>query len=116
VKLIIVVLVYVGRFDRPVLAEGVGELGPLKLDNFPNIFRQDLLAIDAHRHPYIERLGMMYMMKLKHGSKFGNKAGSTWRLLFVFALMPWLRKNRIVGNVVEAETASVVIAELVSTA
>jgi len=116
VKLIIVVLVYVGRFDRPVLAEGVGELGPLKLDNFPNIFRQDLLAIDTHRHPYIERLGMMYMMKLKHGSKFGNKAGSTWRLLFVFALMPWLRKNRIVGNVVEAETASVVIAELVSTA
>ncbi len=65
------------------------------LDNFPHLFKVDLLSIDAHRHPYIERLGMMYMMKLRHGRNFGNRAGSTWRLLFVAALMPWLRKYRI---------------------
>ena len=37
-------------------------------------------------------------MKLKHGPKFGKRSASTWRLLFVFALMPWLRKYRILGD------------------
>lgn len=55
----------------------------------------DLLTHEAHRHPYLERLGAMYMMKLRHGEYFGKKAGTSWRLLFVFALMPWLRKYRI---------------------
>lgn len=95
VKLIVVVMVNLGRFDRPILAKGVGDIGPIALDNFPNIFAKDLLATDAHRHPYIERLGMMYLMKLKHGDKFARRTGSIWRLLFVFALMPYLRKNRI---------------------
>ena len=35
------------------------------------------------------------MMKLRHGDNFAKKAGSIWRLLFVFALMPWLTKYRI---------------------
>ena len=48
-----------------------------------------------HRHPYIERLGLMYMYKIKYGDRFAKKSGSIWRLLFVFALMPWLRKYRI---------------------
>ena len=95
VKLIIIVIFYLGRFDRPILAKGVGDIGPIALDNYPNIFAKDLLAIDAHRHPYIERLGMMYLMKLKHGNNFARRTGSIWRLLFVFALMPYLRKNRI---------------------
>ncbi len=95
IKLLIVVIFNLGRLDRPILAPGVGELGPVALDNFPNIFAKDLLATDAHRHPYIERLGMMYLMKLKHGDDFAKRAGSIWRLLFVFALMPYLRKNRI---------------------
>jgi len=35
------------------------------------------------------------MLKLKHGSKFVNRAGSAWRLMFVYALFPWLSKYRI---------------------
>lgn len=35
------------------------------------------------------------MMKLRYGTRFGTQAGSIWRLLFVFALMPWQRKYRI---------------------
>ena len=59
VQLFIVILVYIARFDTPILAKGVGVIGGIKLDSFPFIFRQDLLAVDAHRHPYIERLGLM---------------------------------------------------------
>ena len=94
-KLFIVILLYVGRVDRPILADGVGDIGPLSMDYWPEIFKQDLLSVEAHRHPYIERLGMMYMMKLKNGKKFACRAGSRWRLLFVCALMPYLRKERI---------------------
>jgi len=88
-KLLAVILYFLGRIDRPFLADDI------KLDSFPLLFRQSILAMEAHRHPYIERLGVMYMMKLRHGNRFGSQAGSTWRLLFVFALMPWLRKYRI---------------------
>ena len=35
----------------------------------------------------------MYMLKLRHNS-FGNSAGTCWRLLFIYALMPWMRKYR----------------------
>ena len=80
---------------------------PIGLDNFPHIFRQSILAADAHRHPYIERLGMMYLMKLKHGEKFGKKSASTWRLLFVFALMPWLRKYRILDDVTDVDESKI---------
>jgi len=38
-------------------------------------------------------------MKLRHKDDFGTKAGSIWRLLFVSALMPWLRKKRIQDDV-----------------
>jgi len=71
---------------------------PSDLDKFPSIYRQGLLSADAHRHPYIERLGLIYLLKIRHGSKFGTTAGSIWRLLFVFSLMPWLRKFRIAND------------------
>ena len=37
-------------------------------------------------------------MKLKHGDNFAKKTGSVWRLLFVFALFPWLRQYRILDE------------------
>lgn len=47
-----------------------------------------------HRHPYIERLSFLSMLKLRHGSRFGGQAGAAWRILFVLGLMPWMRKYR----------------------
>jgi septal ring factor EnvC (AmiA/AmiB activator) len=41
----------------------------------------------------------MYMMKLRHGDRFGDAVGTSWRLLFVYALFPWIRKYRIGGKV-----------------
>ena len=34
-------------------------------------------------------------MKLRHGKNFGSYPGTCWRLLFTFALMPWMRKYRL---------------------
>mmetsp|Transcript_3330 Transcript_3330/g.3675 ORF Transcript_3330/g.3675 Transcript_3330/m.3675 type:complete len:162 (-) Transcript_3330:128-613(-) len=90
-KFVVATSIYVGRIDTPVLAEDL----LLNLDKFPVLFRKDLLATDAHHHPYIELLGTMYMMKLRHKGNFGKTSGSMWRLLFVVALMPWLKKYRI---------------------
>jgi len=91
IKFLVATGLYVGRIDRPVLAEGL----LLDIDNLPRVFRQNLLSTDAHRHPYIELLGLMYLMKLRHKDKFGTGSGTAWRLLFVIALMPWLKKKRI---------------------
>merc|ERR1712013_498223 len=85
VKFLISTALYVGRIDRPVLADGL------------------LLAMDAHRHPYIELMGLMYLMKLRHKEDFGSAPGSAWRLLFVDALMPWLKKKRIQDAFVEKD-------------
>lgn len=88
-------LIYSGRYDCLFLADGIDIL---RLDSMPLAFIKDILLHEAHRHPYIERLGVIYMMKLKHGNKFCTEAGSAWRLIFVVALMPWLRKYRILGT------------------
>lgn len=61
-------------------------LGPVVLDRWPFLFRKDLLQHEAHRHPYLERIGVMYMMKLRYGERFGREANTSWRLLFVFAV------------------------------
>ena len=35
------------------------------------------------------------MTKLRFGEGFGREAGTCWRLLFAFTLMPWMRKYRL---------------------
>jgi hypothetical protein len=95
VKLILTATVRIGRIDRPFLAKGVGNLGPLELDPYPTIHTRDLVAHEAHRHPYIEVLGVLYLMKLRYADLFCTRVGSAWRLLFVYGLMPWLHTYRI---------------------
>ena len=95
VKLLLIAAFYVGRLDTPMLAKGVGNIGPVPLDDYPIQFRKDLLLHEAHRHPYMERLGVMYMLKLRYGDDFASRSGSAWRLIFVMALMPWLRRFRV---------------------
>ena len=56
---------------------------------------RDVLIHEAHRHPYLELLGTMYLYKLRYAESFGKTAGSCWRLLFVYGLMPWLYQYRI---------------------
>lgn len=94
-KLLLITVFYLGRLDTPLLADGVGLVGPIQLDSYPYSFRKDLLQHDAHRHPYIERLTTLYMMKLRYGKDFGNRANSCWRVLFALCLMPWMRKYRL---------------------
>lgn len=96
IKLLLAAGMYIGRIDRSFLAPGIGNLwGYFELDAYPSIFQRDILAHEAHRHPWIELSGAMLMMKLRHGESFARPAGSSWRLIFVYALLPWLSKYRI---------------------
>jgi len=95
-KLLLATAMFIGRIDRPFLAPGVGNLwGYFELDAYPTIYQRDILAHEAHRHPLIELLGVMYMMKLRYGESFAKQSGSCWRLILVYALCPWLSKYRI---------------------
>ncbi|CAB9513803.1 expressed unknown protein [Seminavis robusta] len=94
VKLLGTTIYYIGRIDVPVFSPGVGYVGAIALDFEHFNFKRDLLIHEAHRHPYLERLGLMYLLKLYHND-FGSRAGAYWRLLFVLALMPWMSKWRV---------------------
>lgn len=87
-------LFWVGRIDTPFLSEDAVIMG-YQFDIIPKYYIQDLLQHDAHRHPYIERLAQMYMMKIRHGESFVTNAGSAWRQLAVRAVFPWLQKYRV---------------------
>ena len=80
-------ILYIGRMDTDFLAKGVASFGRVHLDTYSLTFRKDLLLHEAHRHPYIERLGVMYMLKLRYGKPFMTRAGRYWRILFTLALM-----------------------------
>jgi hypothetical protein len=95
IKIMAVSAFYVGRLDTPLFAPGVGCFGPIVLDSHPIEFRKDLLIHEAHRHPYMERLAVIYLLKLRYGKEFAIRAGGQWRLIFVLALMPWLRRYRL---------------------
>lgn len=95
VKFMAIFLLYLGRIDGEVFAPGVGWfMDSIPLDGLPHCFYRDVLLHEAHRHPLIERLGFLYMMKLRMGSNFGTTGGAAWRLVFTCVLMPWMRKHR----------------------
>ena len=98
IKIVFISIASIGQIDRRFLAEGVGQIGPLEFDPYPTIHVRDLVAHEAHRHPYIEILGTVYLMKLRYSRDFGSRAGSAWRLMFIYALMPWMHQYRIQNN------------------
>lgn len=107
VKVLLISVFFIARTDTPFLAPGVGYVGPVNLDYYSAVFRRDLLLHEAHRHCLIERLGLIYLLKLKHRDNFANRAGSCWRLLYVLALMPWMRKYRVCSDGVSKSQAEV---------
>jgi len=98
IKMIVIGLLFIARTDTPFLAPGVGYVGRLNLDHYPVTFKRDLLLHDAHRHCWIERLGVMYLLKLKHRDQFATRGGSCWRLLWVLIFMPWMHKYRALSD------------------
>ena len=103
-KVLLVAAASIGQIDRRLLAEGVGQIGPLELDPYPTIHVRDLVAHEAHRHPFIEILGTMYLMKLRYAKHFGSRAGSAWRLVFIYALLPWMNQYRILEKDTDADS------------
>jgi hypothetical protein len=96
VKMLLTGAAYLGRIDRQFQAPGVGTFGKtIELDSYPTVHTKDVLSHEAHRHPYIELLGSLYILKLRYGDNFGTRAGSAWRLLFIYALFPWLHTYRL---------------------
>jgi len=84
---------WIGRIDVPFLDEHVNLFG-YSFDYVPIYYRREILVHETHKHPFINRLGGMFLMRIKHGSNFSSAAGTQWRLLFTIALFPWLAKYR----------------------
>lgn len=91
-------LIYIARADRNLFESDVtiGFGHPLlrTRDHLPVSFRKEILLQEAHHHPHIEVLGKAYLLKLQHGNGFSTRSGCCMRLIFVQALMPWLRQYR----------------------
>ena len=104
-KLLAVSALSVGRVDSPFLAPGVGDFSFVSFDPMPSIHLRCVIAQEAHRHPYVEAAGTLFLMKLHHGDSVLTRAGVVWRLLFVHALMPWMAKYRKAGGLCGDEMA-----------
>jgi hypothetical protein len=85
---------WVGRIDEPFLADNIALFG-YKFDYVPLTYIKELLVHEAHRHPYLERLSTMYMMRLRYKSFASSDACGAWRQLFVLTLLPWLMHSRV---------------------
>jgi len=93
VKLALIPLLFVGRIDVPLFDKRRSIP-----DDTPDAFLRDLLIREAHRHPYIETSGKIFLMKLRYRERFINRRGYWYRLLFALTLLPWLRKYRVMAR------------------
>eukprot|EP00547_Thalassionema_nitzschioides_P006700 CAMPEP_0194218658 /NCGR_PEP_ID=MMETSP0156-20130528/24313_1 /TAXON_ID=33649 /ORGANISM="Thalassionema nitzschioides, Strain L26-B" /LENGTH=1129 /DNA_ID=CAMNT_0038948105 /DNA_START=84 /DNA_END=3473 /DNA_ORIENTATION=- len=84
---------WIGRIDSVLLSDEVDMLG-YRFDTVPHKFVTEILVHDAHRHPYIERMGAMYLMRYKYGENFSSDAGAAWRRIFISTLFPWVLKYK----------------------
>ena len=84
----------VGRIDVAFLSPNVVLCG-YAFDYVPINFVKDLLVHEAHRHPYLERLSQMYLMKLRYKDFLSSNAAAAWRQLVIVAFFPWLAKYRV---------------------
>ena len=105
---------WIGRIDVPFLAESVNLFG-YSFDYVPINYRKEILVHETHKHPFINRLGGMFLMRIKHGSNFSSAAGTQWRLLFTIALFPWLAKYRKRKDKKDEEEKSMMLSSFVST-
>ncbi len=101
IKLLLLTILYLGRIDTPLLGPKSSMIGNIMVDRYPSLFTIDALLHEAHRHPYLDRLGLLSMLKIQHGNGFVTKAGSCWRLLFTLVLFPWLSSQRVQKGAVE---------------
>jgi hypothetical protein len=84
---------WIGRIDSVFLSEEVEVMG-YRFDTVPIKFTTEILLHEAHRHPFVERMAAMYLMRLKYGEHFCSDAGAAWRRLFIATLFPWMLKYR----------------------
>ena len=90
-KVLVAGLTYAGRIHRRILSQDAGDFASLELDPSHDIFLATILQHEAHRHPYLDILSLMYATKILHPQEFATTAGCAWRLLFTAHLFPWLR-------------------------
>ena len=109
-KILVVTLLYISRVDTNLLSIDLN-VGPLQ-DQYPKYFRQQLLLHESHKHPWLEVLGKLYLMKFRYRENFVSSAGYSYRLIFALSILPNLRKYRLQnremhGNAEGEETASI---------